>query len=134
MNNNNNNGVVLYRLQRANETFQEALLMIQHKHWNTAMNRLYYSCFFAVTASLLKNNIETKTHDSTRVQFLLYFIKTGKIDSRLGKLYNNLFIKREQESYSDLFDFEEEDVLPLITPVKEFITVIEHFLNIPEQQ
>jgi uncharacterized protein (UPF0332 family) len=131
---NDNDGYIQYRFERAKETYQEALLMVQHEHWNAALNRLYYACFYAVIALLLKDNIETKTHDGTRIQLSLHFIKTGKIDPKLGKLYNDLSMKREKGDYGDLYDFGEDEILPLIDPVKDFITVIEHFLNIPEQQ
>ena len=39
-----------YRLQRAKETILEVEVHIQNKFWNTAINRLYYACFYAVEA------------------------------------------------------------------------------------
>jgi hypothetical protein len=42
--------IIRYRLERAEETYQEALLMRREKHWNTCANRLYYACFYAVSA------------------------------------------------------------------------------------
>lgn len=44
------------------------------------INRLYYACFYAVIALLIKNNISTQTHDGARTQFGLIFVKTGIID------------------------------------------------------
>ena len=44
--------IIRYRLERAEETYQEALLMQREKHWNTCANRLYYACFYAVSALL----------------------------------------------------------------------------------
>lgn len=47
--------LVVYRLDRANETMQEARLLARENFYNAAVNRLYYSCFYAVQALLLKN-------------------------------------------------------------------------------
>ena len=37
---------IKYRFQRAEESLDDALIMIENKRWNTAINRLYYSCFY----------------------------------------------------------------------------------------
>ncbi|MCA2724430.1 MAG: HEPN domain-containing protein [Microcystis sp. M166S2] len=41
---------IRYRLQRANETISETKILIENKLWNTAINRMYYACFYAVGA------------------------------------------------------------------------------------
>ena len=42
--------LIRYRMERARETLTEADLMAQSGHWNACVNRLYYACFYAVTA------------------------------------------------------------------------------------
>ena len=46
-----------YRLQRARETLDEIKILIDNKLWNTAINRLYYACFYAVGALLVKHGM-----------------------------------------------------------------------------
>jgi uncharacterized protein (UPF0332 family) len=70
---------------------------------------------------LLKNNIETQTHDGARTQFGLHFVKSGKIDKKYGKLFTKLFDYRQKGDFGDLFDYDEKIVKPLIGQVKEFI-------------
>ena len=41
----NRNDYINYRFQRAKESFEEALILAENKHWNTVVNRLYYACF-----------------------------------------------------------------------------------------
>jgi uncharacterized protein (UPF0332 family) len=48
---------IKYRFHRAEESFEEALILAEKGHWNAVVNRLYYSCFYAVIAALLKNDI-----------------------------------------------------------------------------
>lgn len=120
---------IQYRFHRSEETFDEALILAENEKWNTVVNRLYYSCFYAVIALLLKHNFETQTHDGARIQFGLHFIKTGKIDKKYGKLFTKLFDLRQKGDYGDLFDHDEKIVKPLIGQTKEFIEEIKKHIN-----
>ena len=42
-----------YRLTRARESLAEARLLLDNDHVRTAVNRVYYACFYAVSALLL---------------------------------------------------------------------------------
>lgn len=130
MNIDNRNDYINYRFQRAKESFEEALILAQNKRWNAVINRLYYSCFYAVIALLLKNNIETQTHDGARTQFGLHFIKTGMVDPKFGKLFSKLFDFRQKGDYGDLYDYDETLVDPLISQVKEFLEELEKSINL----
>jgi uncharacterized protein len=117
----NRNDYIRYRFHRALESFEDALILLHNKRWNTIINRLYYSCYYAVTALLLKNNIDTHTHDGARNQFNFLFIKKGIINKKYGKLFSKLFDYRQKGDYGDLFDFDEQLVLPLIDQVRDFL-------------
>jgi len=121
MNIENREEYINYRFQRAVESYEEALILADNMRWNAVVNRLYYSCFYAVVALLLKNNIETQTHDGARTQFGLNFVKPGIIETKYGKLFSKLFDYRQKGDYGDLFDYDEALVSPLIIQVKEFI-------------
>ena len=118
------NDYINYRFQRAQETYEEALILAREERWNAVINRLYYACFYAVNALLLKNHIETQSHDGARSKFGLNFIKTGIIDKEFGKLFSKLFDYRQKGDYGDMFDFDEEITKPLLEQVKLFIEVI----------
>ena len=113
-----------YRFKRAQESIDDAIILIDNKKWNTAINRLYYSCFYAVIALLLKNDIETRSHNGARTKFSDVFIKTGLIDIKFGKLFSQLSDYRQKGDYGDLFDFDDKIVLPLVDKVKEFVSEI----------
>ena len=63
--------LVKYRLDRASETLDEARLM--------HVNRLYYACFYAVNALLLKYGIPAHTHNGTKSMLRLHIVSNGKI-------------------------------------------------------
>jgi uncharacterized protein (UPF0332 family) len=62
-----------YRLSKAKEALEAAKLLAENDSWNGCINRLYYSCYYAVSALLLKNGIATQTHTGLKTQFNLHF-------------------------------------------------------------
>ncbi|MGB7392947.1 MAG: HEPN domain-containing protein [Pricia sp.] len=122
MNIENRDDYVRYRFQRAKETLEEAVTLSENSKWNAAINRLYYSCFYAVIALLLDSEIETRSHQGARAQFGLHFIKTGLIDKKHGKLYFKLYDFRQKGDYGDFYDHTEDIVQPLIEKVEIFLS------------
>lgn len=120
----NRQDYINYRIQRAEESYEDALILAERKRWNSAVNRLYYACFYAVIAILLQRNVETKSHDGARRQFGLTVVTEGLVEKRLGKLYTRLFNIRHKGDYGDLFDFDEKTVVPLLPQVREFLNQI----------
>lgn len=116
---------VKYRIESANKTFEAAKVLAENEFWNSAVNRLYYSIFYAVNALLVMNEIQTKSHAATKSQFSMYFVKTGKFDKKYGKLLSELFDWRQKGDYENIFDYDKDSVLPLFKPVNEMIKLIE---------
>jgi uncharacterized protein (UPF0332 family) len=120
--------VVQYRLEKARKTFSELTLLTDNALWYTAANRLYYASFYAVGALLLQNGIEAKTHSGTINQFGLHFVKTRIFSQQEGGLFQDLFELRQEGDFEDWVVLSEEDVMPLIDPVKNFIDKIEQVI------
>jgi len=120
---------IAYRLSKSFEALKDAQLLAQNNSWNACVNRLYYSCFYVVSALLLKNDITATTHTGLINQFNLHFIKTGIVEKEAGKLYANLMDWRQTGDYGDMFDFTQEKVEPLLEPVEEFISKIEALIK-----
>jgi len=121
--------LVKLRIANAKKTLGEVEeVLIENQLWNTAVNRLYYACFHAVTALLNKFGFETKTHSGVLTLFGLHFVKTGTIDRDLAKFYSTLFEMRQSADYEVEIDYEEKDVLQLIQPAKDLINRIEEIL------
>jgi uncharacterized protein (UPF0332 family) len=121
--------IISYRIKRAQETFQEVQLHIENKLWTTAINRLYYACYYAVSALLLKHDIKTQSHSGTRQMFGFHFIKTEIIPKSLGKLYSDLFDMRHSGDYDDFVDYSQEDVLSVLNPARDLISRIEQLVK-----
>jgi len=123
--------LVKIRLQRAKETLLEVKDNVELGHWRLVANRLYYTCFYAVIALLVKNKINAHTHAGVINQFGLHFIATGLISNVQGKFYKQLFNLRQDGDYEDWIQIDEQDVLPLVEPAEEFIATIENLISSP---
>jgi len=123
------NDYINYRLQRASDTLNDARLLAENERWNSSINRLYYACFYAVSALLYFHSIEAKTHKGVRIKFMNEFIKTGLFDKEYGKLFSDLFDWRQEGDYSDFVSFDKDLTLPLINKTEAFIALIRKFLT-----
>ena len=121
--------VVQFRIEKAKKVFSEIALLIENTLWQTAANRLYYACYYVVSALLIQNGIEVRTHHGVINQMGLLFVKTGLISPENGELYQRLFELRQTGDYSDWINVEEEDIKPYVEPAQQFITTIENLIN-----
>lgn len=120
--------LIKYRLLRARDTFEDAQILVERNKWNSAINRLYYSAYYAVSALSLKSDLKPTTHNGAKSYFSEHFILTNKIPKELGKIYSQLFTWRQKGDYDDMYDFDKEKVMPYFNPVQKLIDEIEQIL------
>jgi len=117
--------LILYRMNRAYETFKEAETMSANNHFHGAANRMYYACFYAVNALLLREGLSAKKHSGVRSLFNRHYIKTGIISADAGVVYNTLFDIRQTSDYEDLYIIDSEKIKSLMPRVKAFLQEVE---------
>ena len=116
--------LIRYRLQRANDTLEEADYNALGGYFNAAVNRLYYSCFYAASALMLANGLEASTHKGIKTMLGLHFVKNGIIESRYGRIYQQLFENRQSGDYED-FVYCDKDLFEHLRPqAEDFIKTI----------
>ena len=123
------NALVIYRIKRARETLAEADNLIKDNFYNAAVNRLYYACYYAVIALLVKNDITAHTHHGVKQMFSLHFISKNIIDKQHSVFYSRLFNDRMSGDYDDFVQYNAEMVNPMRQQTEKFIVVIEDALN-----
>ena len=121
--------IVNHRLQKAYKTLQEAKGNVDMEFWHTAANRLYYACFYAVTALLIKNGYTTRTHNGVFTLLGKHFVLEGIISKEQNNLYGALIELRQEGDYDDWKVILEEDIKPLLEPTQKFIQDIENLIN-----
>ena len=116
--------IVRYRIENAWTTLHEVESHIENGFYNTAVNRMYYACYYAACAILIANNIITKSHDGVKQMLGLHYVTTGKIPANMGKLYSQLFEKRTRGDYEDLFNNDLTVCNEYYPQAKEFVTKV----------
>jgi uncharacterized protein (UPF0332 family) len=128
MNEQERQELVHYRIKRAKSTLKEVNIHVENKLWSTAVNRLYYACYYAVSALLLQHKIKAQTHAGVRQMFGLHFVKKGLIEKDLARFYTDIFDKRQTSDYDDFIEFSREEVVSLIPSAEQLIEEIEKLL------
>ena len=121
--------IVNYRLQKAKDTWTEAYGNVEMGFWHTAANRLYYSCYYAATALLIKNEYSAKTHNGVLTLLGKHFVLEGIVSKEQNDLYVSLMDLRQESDYDDWIVITEDKVTPLIEPAQKFIQEIEKLIN-----
>ncbi|MDE5869978.1 MAG: HEPN domain-containing protein [Muribaculaceae bacterium] len=121
--------IVAYRLERAKSTIREVKDVGNIGYWNLAANRLYYAAYYASAALLIHNEIEATSHRGVIRMISASFVRNGIISAEYSKLLGRLFTMRQSGDYEDLFDWDEADVIPLISRVEEYISYIDNLIN-----
>ncbi len=116
--------IVSYKFQRAEETLSDARLLFDSGRYNSAANRLYYACYYAVEASLINISVSASTHAGVKQMFGLKFIVGKKIDVKWGKFYSDLFNIRQDGDYGDFEYYSKDDIEPLLSKAEDFIQLL----------
>jgi len=116
-----NGELVSYRLRRARETLADARILADADRWNPCVNRLYYACFYAVSALLIQEGLSSTKHTGLRSLFNRHFVKTNKVPKDKARIFNDLFERRQEGDYVDFVSFEKSQVLPWLPEAEAFV-------------
>ena len=118
-----------YRQERAQETMEEIPYLRDQGYYNTAINRLYYACYYAAVALLTKHHISTGTHAGVKTMLGLHFVSKGKISKESGRAFTILFDSRQSGDYDDFVYITRKDIDELLPMAKRFIEEIDALLD-----
>lgn len=118
-----------YRIHRAEETLLEAEVLVKNGFYNAAVNRLYYSCYYAAIALLIKHQILTHSHSGVKQMLGIHFILTGKLDTKWGRFYTQLFNDRITGDYDDFIAYDKDAIDEILPKSTEFIQMIKGLLE-----
>lgn len=120
--------LVSYRMSRAKETLEEVPHQRDMGFYNTAVNRLYYACYYASVALLIKNHIQASTHAGVKQMLGLHFVSKGLISRESNRSFSLLFERRHSSDYDDFAYATSEEVDELLPKAQAFILEIERLL------
>lgn len=85
--------------ERAEKSIDAARELFRMGYYDFAASRAYYAVFYAATAALLCEELEFRKHSGVIAAVHQKFVKTGKLDVKLGKDLNWLFELRSVGDY-----------------------------------
>ena len=121
--------LIMLWLAKADDALASAELELSQGHTSFAVNRLYYACFYAVTALLLQDEKQFARHSAVKSEFVKTYIKSGRIDVKWNKFYQKLFDDRQEGDYIPTVIFEVPEISISLQQAHEFIKVIHDLIE-----
>ena len=130
--------LVNYWMEKAHESLLAGGSEYQSGRFTIAVRNLYYACFYALSALLLKQGRSFKKHTGVKAALHKDLVKEGIIEPEWGRFYNKIFDSRHEGDYQPLRVFQAEEVNLYLEQCTGFIARIETLLgredlSLPEQ-
>lgn len=118
-----------YRLERAKEEYETAIILYDTGRYRAANNRAYYSIFHAMRAVLAFDGYDSKKHSGIIAVFRKDYIKTGIFDIGLSNIIGTASEIRNASDYEDMFIADKQDTLLQIQNAKIFLDEISCYVK-----
>lgn len=116
--------IVHYRIENAQKMLFEVESHRENGFYNTAINRMYYACYYAATAMLVSLGVEVKSHDGVRLNLGKHVVMQGLLSPELGRFYSRLFSKHSTGDYDDFVNHTLETVDELLPQARLFVETL----------
>jgi uncharacterized protein (UPF0332 family) len=126
--------IIAYRIEQAKGLIKEIETLINSDSLIFAVNRIYYGMFYMLTALAIKNKFETSKHQQLLGWFNKTFIKNEIIEYKYGEYIRKAYNNRISGDYDTFIEFKKEEVLEMFEELKDFINVLDNFINTTEQK
>ena len=118
------NIIVNRELEKSQRTFEDVLFCAREGKWETAANRLYYSLFHAMSALLVHDGYQVKSHRGILAMFGEHYVRTEIFSKKDGSLLSELVIMRDNADYNCFFEADEEKLKPYLEPTRKLLDKI----------
>jgi len=120
---------VKLKLAKARNLLAEVDVLMEHKFYDTVINRLYYACFHATKALLLTKDLIPKTHSGVVSLLHQYFLSHGLFEISQASFFSRLMQERNEDDYNDFITFDEAKAAEFIEPAKNYVVYIEALIE-----
>lgn len=116
-------------LKRSNEAVAVAKINLKEDYLSSAMNRIYYSIFYAVMALAEKANFKTSKHISLMGWFNKKLIHEDKVFApEFFRIYKDTFTYRQDSDYDVTYEPEKETIEALLKDAEVFIKAVKKYI------
>ena len=121
--------LVKWRMEKAQNTYQEGLLLLEENMLDGAINRFYYATFHGMRAVLATKGYDAPKHSGVISLFNLHFVKPGYFSKQASKIITITFSERSTADYNDYKTFQKEEVTVIRDKVNTFLKEVEDYLT-----
>jgi len=115
---------VKFWIKKSDESLSAAEDELKAGRLSFTVNRIYYACFYIVSALLLLKGLKFKKHSGVKASLHRNLIKRGLIGEKEGRFYNKLFEARQRGDYIEFVHFEKEQVEEWLQQANEFVKAV----------
>lgn len=125
-------GVAEYWVRKAEAALASAGSEFAARRYEFAANRAYYACFYGASAVLLLAGRKFARHSGVRGSVHQELVKTGLLDTKWGKAYDQMFETRQAADYLELFELNEAQAVELLDLARGFVAEMKRLLAVPK--
>ena len=116
--------LINHRIRQAQEALVEISVLIENKFLGLAVNRIYYSIFYAISAVSIKDGFSTSKHKKLLGWFNKNYISNGILPQEFGKMIYAAYENREKSDYDFLFEITKEEIKKYFELAKSFVAEV----------
>ena len=121
--------LVLWRLEKAEKTYDDGDLLFANDSYSSAVNRFYYAAFHAIRALLATKQMDSSKHSGVISLFNREFVKSWQMSKQASKTIVKVFNMRSDADYEDFVVLSKQDVLDVKMRVRLLIDEVSVFLK-----
>lgn len=116
-------------LERAESNLEVARHLLEGGYYDVSASRAYYAAFYAASALLLNEGIDTSKHSGVIALIHQHFVKNGKLSKEQGRNLNWLFELRGVGDYGVSLHVVAEDAHKAVDIAENFFEVAKALVN-----
>ncbi len=120
---------VRQHLLNSTETLEEARALFSSGFTRGVVNRIYYACFYAVSALLETEGMASSKHSGVLSLFNKHWVRTGRMPKELGRFYIIAFDERQEGDYTALRVFDRDHIKAWLSDAEIFVDTIRTWIR-----
>lgn len=118
-----------YKVERAKEELDTAILLFNNEKLKAANNRAYYSIYYSLTAVLCLEPIAFKRHKDTIGYFNKNYVHTGMFPGEIGRDISKAAKIRHASDYDEFYIAGKEEAEGQIKTATRLIELVDRFIS-----
>jgi uncharacterized protein (UPF0332 family) len=116
-------------LERADTNLQVASELLDKGYYDVSASRAYYAAFYAASALLLSEGLDTSKHSGVIALIHQHFVKSGKLNKEQGRNLNWLFELRSVGDYGVSLHVALEDARRAVSIAEDFRRAVKSLIS-----